>query len=138
METIIVSGSAGLIGSETVKHFARVGARVVGIDNDMRARFFGPEASTRATRDELIKNLREYEHHNCDIRDADAMNALFARNRGHIAAVIHTAAQPSQVWAARVPQTVFSVKANGTPYLLVASRENCPESPFVFTSSNKV
>ena len=71
MRTIIVTGSAGLIGSETVRHFGREGARVIGIDNDMRAEFFGAEASTKRTRDDLIANVRDYEHRDTDIRDAE-------------------------------------------------------------------
>ena len=77
MQIIIVTGSSGLIGSETAKRFAQEGLRVVGIDNDMRAQFFGAEASTKSTRDELVKNLREYEHHELDIRDARSISALF-------------------------------------------------------------
>ncbi len=84
MRTIIVTGSAGLIGSETVKHFARDGARVVGIDNDMRAQFFGAEASTQKTRDLLVRNVRGYEHHDLDIRDANAVLDLFKEHRGNI------------------------------------------------------
>ncbi len=76
MRTIIVTGSAGLIGSETVKRFAKDGARVVGIDNDMRAEFFGAEASTKKIRDDLIANIRGYEHHDLDIRDASAVMEL--------------------------------------------------------------
>jgi CDP-paratose 2-epimerase len=138
INTIIVTGSAGLIGSETVKHYARSGARVVGIDNDMRSQFFGGEASTKSTRDELVKALPEYEHHDLDIRDAKAVSDLFAAHRGKIRAVVHTAAQPSHDWAARDPQTDFTVNANGTLNLLEAARQNCPEAPFVFTSTNKV
>ena len=138
MRTIIVTGSAGLIGSETVKRFAKDGARVVGIDNDMRAEFFGAEASTRRTRDELIKNVPGYEHHDIDIRDANRVHDLFKQNRGTIDAIVHTAAQPSHDWAARDPQTDFAVNANGTLNLLEAARNLCPEAPFVFTSTNKV
>src|SRR6476660_3208960 len=138
MQTVIVTGSSGLIGSETAKRFAQNGLRVVGIDNDMRAQFFGTEASTKSTRDELVKNLRGYEHHEIDIRDVNAINSLFSKHRGKIRAVVHTAAQPSHDWAAREPQTDFTVNANGTLNLLEAARENCPESPFVFTSTNKV
>src|SRR6478672_2925982 len=138
MQTIIVTGSSGLIGSETAKRFAQKGLRIVGIDNDMRAQFFGTEASTKSTRDELLKNLREYEHHDLDIRNAKSISALFAKHRGTIRAVVHTAAQPSHDWAAREPQTDFTVNANGTLNLLEAARENCPEAPFVFTSTNKV
>src|SRR5256884_1203199 len=138
MQTIIVTGSSGLIGSETAKRFAEKGLRIVGIDNDMRAQFFGAEASTKSTRDELVKELREYEHHDLDIRNAKSINALFAKHRGTIRAVVHTAAQPSHDWAAREPQTDFTVNANGTLNLLEAAREHCPEAPFVFTSTNKV
>ncbi|HEX8679049.1 MAG TPA: NAD-dependent epimerase/dehydratase family protein, partial [Chthoniobacterales bacterium] len=136
--TVIVTGSAGLIGSETVKHFARDGRRVVGIDNDMRARFFGAEASTGSTRDHLVETVSGYEHHDLDIRDASDVRELFKQNAGRITAVVHTAAQPSHDWAARDPQMDFTVNANGTLNLLEAAREFCPEAPFVFTSTNKV
>jgi len=138
VRVVIVTGSAGLIGSETVKHFARDGSRVVGVDNDMRAQFFGAEASTKKTRDTLLKTVSSYEHHNIDIRDANAVRELFKRNRTHIAAIVHTASQPSHDWAARDPQIDFTVNANGTLNLLEAAREFCPEAPFVFTSTNKV
>jgi len=138
MGTVIVTGSAGLIGSEAVKRFAKEGTRVAGIDNDMRAQFFGIEASTKKTRDDLIANLRGYKHHNLDIRDASAVAELFKCNRGHIEAIVHTASQPSHDWAARDPQTDFRVNANGTLNLLEAAREFCPEAPFIFVSTNKV
>jgi CDP-paratose 2-epimerase len=136
--TIIVTGSAGLIGSETVKRFAGEGARVIGIDNDMRAEFFGAEASTKKTRADLIANVRGYEHHDLDIRDAAAVMELFKRHRGSIDAIVHTASQPSHDWAARDPQTDFTVNANGTLNLLEAARMFSPEAPFIFTSTNKV
>src|SRR5256885_146452 len=138
MRTIIVTGSAGLIGSETVRRFAKDGANVVGIDNDMRAEFFGAEASTKKTRDDLINNLRGYQHHNIDIRDAGAITDLFKKHRGKIHVVVHTASQPSHDWAARDPRTDFSVNATGTLNLLEAARNFCPEAPFIFTSTNKV
>jgi CDP-paratose 2-epimerase len=136
--TIIVTGSAGLIGSETVKRFAEDGARVIGIDNDMRRQFFGAEASTVKTRDQLIATVRNYNHHDLDIRDAAAIADLFKQHRNSIAAVVHTASQPSHDWAARDPQTDFTVNANGTLNLLEAARNFCPEAPFIFTSTNKV
>src|SRR6476619_5514343 len=80
MRTIIVTGSAGLIGSETVRRFAGGGARVIGIDNDMRAEFFGAEASTKKTREDLIANFRDYEHRDIDIRDAAAVMDLFKQD----------------------------------------------------------
>jgi len=138
MRSVIVTGSAGLIGSETVKRFAQDGLRVIGIDNDMRAQFFGAEASTRKTRDDLLRNVSGYEHHNIDIRDAEKLNDLFKHNGGGISAIVHTASQPSHDWAARDPQTDFTVNANGTLNLLEATRNFCPEAPFIFTSTNKV
>ena len=104
MRSVIVTGSAGLIGSETVKRFAQEGLRVIGIDNDMRAEFFGPEASTQKTRDALLKTVSGYEHHSIDIRDTSRLNDLFKQNAGSIAAIVHTASQPSHDWAARDPQ----------------------------------
>lgn len=101
MRTIIVTGSAGLIGSETVRRFANEGAHVVGIDNDMRAQFFGAEASTNKTRDNLIANVRGYDHHDLDIRDASAVAKLFKSYSGKIDGIVHTASQPSHDWAAR-------------------------------------
>src|SRR5256886_4399732 len=138
MRTIIVTGSAGLIGSETVRRFAKEGVQVVGIDNDMRAQFFGAEASTKKTRDNLIANVRGYDHHDLDIRDASAIAELFKSYSGKIDAIVHTASQPSHDWAAREPQTDFTVNANGTLNLLEAARTSSPEAPFVFTSTNKV
>ncbi|HZE57321.1 MAG TPA: NAD-dependent epimerase/dehydratase family protein [Chthoniobacterales bacterium] len=138
MRRIIVTGSAGLIGSESVRHFAAEGYRVIGIDNDMRSEFFGAEASTKKTRDELLGTVGDYEHHDLDIRQAGKILALFKEHGSEIAAVIHTAAQPSHDWAARDPQTDFTVNANGTLNLLEAARQSCPEAPFVFTSTNKV
>jgi len=98
MRTIIATGSAGLIGSETVKRFSQDGAHIVGIDNDLRAQFFGAEASTKKTRDNLIANVRGYEHHNIDIRDAPAVTKLFKQHGGKIDAIVHTASQPSHDW----------------------------------------
>jgi CDP-paratose 2-epimerase len=135
---VLVTGSAGLIGSETVKHFAHDGHLVIGIDNDMRKRFFGEEASTRKTRDQLIASLPGYQHHEIDIRDIAAVNDLFKQHGRNLAAIVHTAAQPSHDWAARDPQMDFTVNANGTLNLLEAARTFCPEAPFVFTSTNKV
>src|SRR6266542_2594806 len=138
MRTIIVTGSSGLIGSETVKRFAKEASHVVGIDNDMRSQFFGAEASTKKTRDHLIANVRGYDHYDLDIRDASAVAKLFKSYSGKIDAIVHTASQPSHDWAARDPQTDFTVNANGTLNLLEAARKFSPEAPFIFTSTNKV
>ena len=129
MNVIVVTGSAGLIGSETVRRFAGDGFRIIGIDNDMRAKFFGPEASTSKTREDLARNVSNYEHYSVDIRDIATLNDLFKQHRGHIRAIVHTASQPSHDWAARDPQTDFTVNANGTLNLLEAARQFSPEAP---------
>jgi CDP-paratose 2-epimerase len=133
-----VTGSAGLIGSETCKRFHSEGLDIVGLDNDMRARFFGPAASTHQTSAQLEKTLKNYRHEAADIRDNDKVNTLFARLGSAIKVVIHTAAQPSHDWAAREPHTDFTVNALGTLNLLEAARQHCPEAVFIFTSTNKV
>ncbi|GIW95315.1 MAG: NAD-dependent epimerase [Pirellulaceae bacterium] len=138
MSVAIVTGSAGLIGSETARFFAEQGYRVVGIDNDMRSRFFGAEASTRPVRHWLEQHLPGYEHHDVDIRDRERVEKIFAQYGSDIAIVVHTAAQPSHDWAARDPYCDFSVNAVGTLVLLESTRRYAPKASFVFTSTNKV
>lgn len=139
MAVAIITGSAGLIGSEATRFFAQQGLEIVGIDNDMRQVFFGEEASTTWNRQRLEQELgSQYRHHNLDIRDRPAIENLFAKYGQNIKLIIHTAAQPSHDWAARDPHMDFSVNANGTLNLLEATRLHCPESPFIFTSTNKV
>ncbi len=137
-DVLLVTGSAGLIGSETVIFFAQKGLTIVGIDNDMRAHFFGQEASTRWNRLQLEEQVPNYQHVEADIRDPEAMGRLFSRYGGAITGVIHTAAQPSHDWAARDPMLDFTVNANGTLVLLEMTRQYCPEAVFIFTSTNKV
>jgi CDP-paratose 2-epimerase len=138
MDVVLITGSAGLIGSEAVRFFATLGMHVVGIDNDMRKFFFGEEASTTWNRQRLQSDIPSYEHVDIDIRDYSQIERLFQQYGRAIALIIHTAAQPSHDWAARDPFTDFSVNANGTLNLLQATRNYCPESPFIFTSTNKV
>lgn len=138
MAVVIVTGSCGLVGSEAARFYDARGFDVIGIDNDMRAYFFGREASTAWVRDRLVRELRCYTHVDADIRDERAIDGLFARHAGHVALVVHTAAQPSHDWAAREPLTDFTVNANGTLVLLEATRKHAPDAPFIFTSTNKV
>lgn len=135
---VVITGSSGLIGSQAARHFHELGFDVWGIDNDMRAEFFGPEASTGWMRDDLERSLPRFRHHDVDIRDTDSVNEVFGRAKGDIAAVLHTAAQPSHDWAARQPITDFTVNANGTLVVLEATRKHSPDAAFVFTSTNKV
>jgi CDP-paratose 2-epimerase len=128
-----------LIGSESVAHFVRAGYEVLGLENDMRARFFGPSASTSPTTKRLTRELGDaFRSLPVDIRDAEAVEKAFAEVAGDLELVIHTAAQPSHDWAAREPQTDFSVNANGTLNLLEAARTHAPDATFIFCSTNKV
>lgn len=138
MQTCLITGSGGLIGSEAVRFFADKGYRVLGVDNDMRRFFFGDEASTSANRAQLEEQFAEYHHKNLDIRDTQAIEQLFSEHGNDISVIIHTAAQPSHDWAARDPHTDFTVNANGTLTLLEAVRKHCPKACFIFTSTNKV
>jgi CDP-paratose 2-epimerase len=139
MSVAIITGSAGLIGSESSRYFAEQGMQVVGIDNDMRRRLFGDEASTRWQRQQLQQTLQErYQHVDTDIRDKTSMDQLFRRYGHNITLVIHTAAQPSHDWAASAPEIDFSINATGTLNLLEATRQFAPDAVFIFTSTNKV
>jgi CDP-paratose 2-epimerase len=134
----IVTGSGGLIGSESVRHFVAAGFDVLGVDNDMRAEFFGPDASTAPVTDALRRRYPEFKALDLDIRDADGIERLFAEHAGRIELVVHTAAQPSHDWAASAPHVDFGVNAQGTLNLLEAARHHAPDATFVFTSTNKV
>lgn len=134
----VISGSAGLIGSEAVRRFSNLGMHVVGIDNGMRSYFFGEEASTAWMRRELQEQVHGYEHYSTDIRNTDEIARIFKHYQRQIALVIHTAAQPSHDWAAREPFTDFSVNATGTLGMLEATRQYAPDAAFIFTSTNKV
>jgi CDP-paratose 2-epimerase len=138
MGIAIVTGSGGLIGSESVRFFAEQGFEVIGLENDMRARFFGSEASTSPTSKRLVEEVDGFRWEQLDIRDGEGVDALFARHGRQIELIIHTAAQPSHDWAASDPKTDFTVNANGTLNLLQAARENSPGATFIFTSTNKV
>jgi CDP-paratose 2-epimerase len=138
MKTAIITGSSGLIGSEAVRHFAAAGFDVIGIDNDMRAEFFGPEASTQHVTADLQEEFSNFRPMSVDIRDREAIDRIFAQTANHLELIIHTAAQPSHDWAARDPHTDFGVNALGTLNLLQSTRDHKPEASFVFTSTNKV
>ncbi len=138
MSIVLITGSAGLIGSEASRFFHERGFDIVGVDNNMRQYFFGEDGSTTWNREQLEGGLSNYRHRDVDIRDTAAIDALFSKFGKDIALVIHTAAQPSHDWAAREPITDFTVNANGTLNLLEASRRFCPDAAFIFTSTNKV
>lgn len=133
---ILITGSGGLIGSEAVRFFAQKGFHVHGVDNDMRSYFFGNDASTKWNSKQLIEKVRNYSHHNVDIRNENKMKDLFTTYKFSL--IIHTAAQPSHDWAAKEPLTDFTINALGTHLLLEQFRLYSPEAVFIFTSTNKV
>lgn len=136
MRTLLVTGSSGLIGSEVASYFSNRGWDVHGIDNDMRAVFFGPAGSTRWNQHRLAAALPRFTHHELDIRDRTGVDALIGMLRPD--AIVHTAAQPSHDLAASMPIVDFEVNALGTLHLLEAARAHAPEAPFVHLSTNKV
>jgi CDP-paratose 2-epimerase len=138
MAVAIVTGSGGLVGSETAAALVEAGFDVVGIENDMRARFFGPGASTAHQTERLEERYAAFRSHDVDIRDADAIDRIFAEAGRRLELVVHTAAQPSHDWAAGDPALDFAVNATGTLNLLESTRRHAPEATFVFTSTNKV
>ena len=138
MGVVIVTGSNGLVGSECVRHFAPLGFDVVGVDNDMRAKFFGPAASTKEQGRLLAEAFPRFRRVEADIRETKVIDRLFEEYGASIELVIHAAAQPSHDWAARRPATDFTVNANGTLILLEAARRFSPKAAFVYVSTNKV
>jgi CDP-paratose 2-epimerase len=133
---VLVTGSSGLIGSEAVEFFDGLGMDVAGIDNNMRADFFGPKGDTTENRQRLERSCQRFTHNSIDIRDRDGINKLFAKNAFDL--IIHTASQPSHDLAARRPFDDFDVNAGGTLNLLEACRQHAPDAVFVFVSTNKV
>jgi len=138
MKTVLVTGSGGLIGSESVIFFCQKGFNVIGIDNDARAYFFGQEASTKWALQNLSFKYSNFRNFEVDIRDFISLSKIFGEYSTDIDLVIHTAAQPSHDWAAKEPFTDFTINAQGTLNLLEATRNFCPKAVFIFTSTNKV
>lgn len=138
MNIAIITGSAGLIGSESVDFLSSKFDQIIGIDNNMREYFFGKNASTDWNRKHLEESITNYIHHNADIRDFEEMEKIFKEYSKDIKIIVHTAAQPSHDWAANEPITDFTVNANGTLNMLELTRKYCPSAVFIFTSTNKV
>ncbi len=138
MNVALITGSGGLIGSESVAFMSDKFDVIVGIDNDMRQYFFGKEASTNWNNNRLTEKYKNYKPYTADIRDYAAIEKIFKEYGKDIKLIIHTAAQPSHDWAAKEPLTDFSVNATGTLNLLENTRLHCPEAVFIFTSTNKV
>lgn len=133
MNTIVITGSYGLIGSEVCRFYNSLGFRVIGIDNDMRKYFFG-----ESTKDKSNNNFTNYIHYDIDIRNYEEITKIFSEYSTDISLIVHTAAQPSHDWAVKEPITDFTVNALGTLNLLECTRLFCPNATFIFTSTNKV
>ena len=138
MNIAIITGSSGLIGSEAVNFFSNKFDLIIGIDNNMRQELFGKDASTLWNLEKIKKDFSNYLHFNIDIRDNIEISKIFEKYNKDIKLVIHTAAQPSHDWAVNDPIKDFTINANGTLVLLEATRLHCPNSVFIFTSTNKV
>jgi len=138
MNISIITGSAGLIGNESVRFFSDKMDLIIGIDNDLRAYFFGKDASNEWNKNELKRIIPNYLHYSLDIRNYGDLQDIFAKYNADIKLIIHTAAQPSHDWAAKEPITDFTINANGTLNLLELTRLYCPAAVFIFTSTNKV
>lgn len=138
MPIVVITGSSGLVGSESSLFFSNKGFEIIGIDNNLRHYFFGEEANTSWNKERIKSNIKKYKHYNEDIRNKSQIESIFSYYQHDIHAVIHCAAQPSHDWAAKEPFTDFSVNALGTLNLLEMTRKYAPDAAFIFTSTNKV
>ena len=138
MSIVLVTGSCGLVGSESVKFFASMGFDIIGIDNNLRFNFFGKDGDTTWVKNDLIKKYKNYTHKNVDIRNFSALEKIFRKNKNSIKLIIHAAAQPSHDWAKKKPFVDFSINALGTLNLLNLTKKYSNNSSFIFLSTNKV
>ena len=138
MKTAIVTGSGGLVGGQCVSHFVEAGFHVIGMENNMRGRFFGAAASTEQETRRLTERYDEFRSVEMDVRDREAVERVFRESSRELELVVHTAAQPSHDWAAHDPHTDFGINAAATVNLLQAARDHAPDATFIFCSTNKV
>ena len=138
MKIALITGSCGLVGSEASIFFSRKGFKILGIDNNTRKFFFGKDGDVSWVKKKLKKNVKNYKHFNLDIRNYNSLKTLFHKHRRSIKVIIHAAAQPSHDWAKNYPFIDFDINAKGTLNLLELTKLYCPNSPFIFMSTNKV
>ena len=138
MSLALITGSTGLVGSESVNFFCDKGFDVVGIDNNMRKFFFGPDGSTDWVKHKLLKRNKKFKNFNIDIRNYNNLEKIFKIYKKKISLIIHCAAQPSHDYGKNFPIIDFNVNATGTLNLLELTKIYCPNSPFIFMSTNKV
>ena len=138
MKIALITGSCGLVGSESSIFFAKKGFEIIGVDNNARRFFFGKDGDISWIKNRLKKNLKNYSHYHLDIRNYNALKKIFQKHKKNIKVIIHAAAQPSHDWAKNKPFIDFDINAKGTLNLLELTRIYCPKSPFIFMSTNKV
>ena len=138
MSIVLITGSSGLVGSESVSFFSKKGFDVIGIDNNLREFFFGNEGSTKKIKDELLKKNKKFKNYNTDIRNYSALEKIFTKYKKNISLIIHCAAQPSHDYAKNFPILDFNINATGSLNLLELTKRYCPKAPFIFMSTNKV
>ena len=138
MSIVLITGSSGLVGSESVSFFSKKGFDVIGIDNNLRKFFFGNEGSTNKIKSNLLKENKTFKNHNIDIRNYGALEKIFIKYKKNISLIIHCAAQPSHDYAKDFPILDFNINAMGSLNLLELTKRYCPKAPFIFMSTNKV
>ena len=138
MKIALITGSCGLVGSESSIFFAKKGFKIIGIDNNLRKFFFGKDGDINWVKKKLKKNIKNYSHFNTDIRNFKNLKKIFKRYKKNIKVIIHAAAQPSHDWAKSKPFIDFDINAKGTLNLLELTRLYCSDAPFIFMSTNKV
>jgi CDP-paratose 2-epimerase len=138
MNIALITGSCGLVGSESSVFFSKKGFKILGIDNNTRKFLFGKDGDISWVKNKLKKNLKNYNHSNIDIRNYEALRKIFSKHKKNIKVIIHAAAQPSHDWAKNEPFIDFDINARGTLNLLELTKLYCPKAPFIFMSTNKV
>ena len=138
MSLVLITGSSGLVGSESVDFFCQKGFNVVGVDNDLRKHFFGKKASTKWQTKVLLERYKNFKNFNIDIRNYPGLKKIFNFYRKKICLIIHCAAQPSHDYGKNYPILDFNINATGTLNLLELTKKFCPDAPFIFMSTNKV
>jgi CDP-paratose 2-epimerase len=138
MSVALITGSCGLVGSESSLYFSEKGFEIVGIDNNARKSFFGKDGDISWMRSKLKNKLKNYHHYNVDVRNYESLKKIFKKYKNKIKIIIHCAAQPSHDWAKNKALIDFEINARGTLNLLELTKIYCPDSPFIFMSTNKI
>jgi len=138
MSIVIITGSTGLVGSESVNFFSDKGFDVVGIDNNLRQFFFGKDGSTKWIKSKLLKRNKKFRNYNIDIRNTSGLEKIFRKYNKNIKLILHCAAQPSHDYGKNFPIIDFNINATGTLNLLELTKKFCSDAPFIFMSTNKV